>query len=334
MKLLIEYTLARLKFSQKELAQTLGVSEAQISKWKKDEYISHAHQEEIENLAQCRGYSMTELSAGVLLGDIEIAQKLESYFDSNLQRLSELDSFSLELEEHNEISLVYDLSSNLRALNVAGLTVPTIHTADQLNATLDLLNSASSEMREFHSQKLENIEAEANFFAVAKTFLLAYANYASFYDTFIAAAESKIGANDVALCKYNEMRFELLSRLTSLAVVYALEHNNLVFDTDTADLHTEKSKQLVASMLSILSERGIFLNVDLNDLCTLPPVEIGIKARQISLELIEPIMKAEDLQRTLHKTLVVNNVLLNLVCGKLGITEDEIDKAVEQALNQ
>lgn len=215
----VELALKARSCSQKQLAEHLNVSPAQISKWKKGEYMSADMEEKMRELS---GIGALDPDLVLLVGSVEHATKWEKV----VHYLAEIAQENSETDYDTEpLTDPYGLlcAETLRTLNEMGTAIPKIFPSEldvDYNDPDEDLDWEKLEGNPYFSliYKIYNSLNDVYGFYISYVYDLIYENHDELYDTgteiescLLQLAASKVDVDTAFATKFNEFKYRTVS---------------------------------------------------------------------------------------------------------------------------
>lgn len=322
-------TLAILKLGcdQKELAKKLGVSQTQITKWKKGEHIS------VHMRAKFRKLLNINDSDPVLILAFGSEENLAKWNLINRYILDELDENSETGYTTAQGSAFVDgdgFDYSLLALVEAGASFPK-EFPEELVKVVELID----ELDEYEDEDEWATACEFidNVFEKSPSVGLFYDFWRSFIDVygFYAAYLSPLADPANALYDLHEQVFEFEDELFELALIkgFSSSFDGLPLYQEFKDNNYETIVKKVKKINELARQGGVFEKVDYLKILTADGDELAHSAEREALGFNETPMPLE-LKLEILKETKKTQAILYVICRKLGITEEELVYALDE----
>ncbi|MGF1708668.1 helix-turn-helix domain-containing protein [Enterovibrio baiacu] len=304
---MIDIAVKQLNCKQKDLAKMLGVSSAQISKWKKGEYISHDMENKLSELAGIGGLipDFVYLSNG-----IENANKWENlicHIADVAIDMSETGYDSAPLSDEREL-LCFSVFDTITS---AGLEIPNSFPKD-----LDL----DYDDGEWLEKSTENVIGNT-IFELLQSLDDVYGFYAAYISPLCDGNNEEIleidgelysGLIELALCKISPETSKLLPKF---------DHTRF----ETLGWYEKKLRRLRV----LAYEEGKPLKTEILDLVALDHESLSVEAEREALGINNSRLHPDVYMDEILKSHRIIHQVLPLICKKLGITDEELREVID-----
>lgn len=321
---IIQHALKTLNCSQKELAERLGVSAAQVSKWKKGEAISAGNREKLDLLLGLENDMLSATSLG-LFGSKDVAMKwlrvLKELRETSIDG-SETQWNSVEFDEDcSFFSFVDELLSKLAEI---GYPIPqyfptNLELPDGVESHIDLDEEEAPRYHEvlFNNTFVSDLSTLFEDFLNVEAYCLAFVEQYDCEDDLYEAAQ--------------KLTFSLPSLVIAKSV--GLFKGNSDFERFRAETIRRVNGEII-NFKEILFKRGHPIQHDIGILTKASAESLGRLAEgEAFRSWFNPEGHPDYFLNAMHQRLKVINSVLDLVRVKLGITDEEVLEHVKNEVD-
>lgn len=305
---LLKLVLQNKRFTQKDLAQKLKVSPAQISKWKAGEYMSFDMENKMTSLAK-----IGERNPDVVYwtGGSEQADKwtrLITYLAADVSDYSECSYVSYPLEDEED-TLTWKV---LHTLIESGANIPKVFPND-IDFDYDLEHEGNEEL--FDTLYYGNIYSSL-IYECLKVLAKLYDFYAAYFNDLM---------NDDDLDLYSTDACNIESCLFVLALAKVGKESEILCNFNTFRYETIKEyKKWVETVKHKAISNRVPLKAELMHLVSDEPESLVHEAEAEALGFNDSRLHPDIYMDEILKSMRLLHQVLPAICTKLGITEEEL----------
>lgn len=308
LKFLIEAAIKEQKCSQKELAEMLDVSSAQISKWKNNEHISFEMQNKLLSMANIEMDLLRSVEWSGSVKNAKLWNEVVELIGKNKNFANE-SGFEIEMLENPDYQLTDIVTYGL---SEAGIIAPEVLFDD---------------MEGLERESLWDLTNQNDFLKMIKRLI---GEYSSLYGFYMMHIENLIN-EEVFEDKEWQLAFDL--DLILLALVKCGENKYAGKDFKLFEMQTiARFEKIIGDIKATAFENGIPLSSELNGLI------------EKDAEMLES--ESEDkftgkMGKMIHPDIYMNelilgtraiNAILPLICNKLDISDEDIMKELQSII--